>query len=78
MDGASNLLSNGAGLILANPEGVVAEYALHFTFQALNNQVEYGVLLARLRIAKKLGVRKLRMFTNSQLVARRTKGEFED
>lgn len=46
MDGASNSLGSGAGLILTNSEGVVAEYALIFPVKALNNQVDYEALLA--------------------------------
>lgn len=54
MDGASKSLGSRVDLILTNPKGVVAEYVLQFAFKALNNQAEYEVLLARLRIAKKL------------------------
>lgn len=52
-----------------NLEGVVAMYALYFLFKVTNNQYEYEALLARLKLAKKLGVRHLRFFTDSQLVA---------
>lgn len=38
MDGASNSLGSGSGLILSNLEGVAIEYALRFSFEATNNQ----------------------------------------
>ena len=56
MDGASNEQGSGAGLILKSPEGVMAEYALRFSFKTFNNQAEYEALIAGLRIAKDLKV----------------------
>lgn len=52
-------------MILTNLDGVVAEYALQFIFQASNNQAKYEALLAKLRIAKELGVKRLKTFINS-------------
>ena len=77
MDGASNEQGSGARLILKSLEGVVAEYALRFSFKTFNNQAEYEALIVGLRIAKDLKVDKLRAFSDSQLVVRQTKGEFE-
>ena len=77
MDGASNEQGSRAGLILKSPEGVVAEYALRFSFRTSNNQAEYEALIARLRIAKDLKVEKLRAYSDSQLVVGQTKGKFE-
>ena len=48
VDGSSNASSSGADLILSNSEGVVVEYALRFSFSAMNNEVEYEVLIAGL------------------------------
>lgn len=58
------------GLILTNPEGMVVEYALRFAFQASNNQAEYEAFLTGLRIARELKVKKLRTFSDSQLVVK--------
>ena len=77
VDGASNEQGSGAGLILKSPEGVMAEYALRFSFKTSNNQAEYEALIAGLRIAKDLKVEKLRAYSDSQLVVEQTKGEFE-
>ena len=65
IDGASNMQDSEAGLILINFEGVVTEYALRFNFKASNNQAEYEVLLAGLKIAKKLDIDSLKVFTDS-------------
>ena len=77
VDGASNSDGSGAGLILANSDGVVAECALRFQFPATNNQAEYEALLAGLRVSRELSVRDLKVFTDSQLVAGQVSGEYE-
>lgn len=77
VDGASNSQGSGAGLILASPEGVVTEYALHFLFPATNNQVEYEALLSGMKLARELRVKRLRAFTDSQLVSEQVSGEYE-
>lgn len=64
MDEASNSLDSREGLILTNLEGIVIEYALWFIFEVSNNQAEYEILLAGLRIVKELIVKKLRTFTD--------------
>ena len=68
VDGASNSQKNGAHLIFANPDGVIAEYALRFDFSAMNNMAEYEVLIVGLRIIKELGIKKVKVFFDSQLV----------
>ncbi|XP_072059698.1 uncharacterized protein [Arachis hypogaea] len=49
VDGASNPQGSGAGILLENPEGVVIEHSLRFSFKASNNQAEYEALIAGLR-----------------------------
>ena len=61
VDGSSNMSGTGAGLILISPEGIVVEYALRFEFPATNNGAEYEALIAGLRIAKELGIDRLRV-----------------
>ena len=68
IDRSSNAEDGGAGLILTSIDGVIAEYALHFGFSVSNNEAKYEALLAGLRLAKELGVRCLRVFTDSQLM----------
>ena len=68
MDGSLNSIGLEAGPLLG-PEGFVAKYALGFNFLTINNEAEYEALLSKLRIAKELGVRKLRFCIDSQLVA---------
>nr|GEW83758.1 reverse transcriptase domain-containing protein [Tanacetum cinerariifolium] len=57
-DGSSCTDGSGAGLILTNPKGMEFTYALRFRFDATNNEAEYEALIAGLRIAKQMGVKK--------------------
>ena len=68
IDGSSNTMGSGLGLILTHPKGVVAKYVLRFGFQISNNEAEYEVLVTGLKIAKKIRVWHMRVYSNSQLV----------
>nr|GEX25031.1 reverse transcriptase domain-containing protein [Tanacetum cinerariifolium] len=59
----------GAGLILTNPEGIEFTYSLRFRFGATNNEAEYRALIARLSIAKQMGVKNIQANVDSRLVA---------
>ncbi|RDX78897.1 Retrovirus-related Pol polyprotein from transposon opus, partial [Mucuna pruriens] len=52
VDGSSNHTGSGAGVVLEGPGGVLIEQSLHFDFKASNNQAEYEVLLAGMRLAQ--------------------------
>ena len=68
IDGASNAQDSGVGLILTNSEGVVTEYTFRFDFKTSNNQANYDALLVGLKMAKKLEIDSLKVFTDSQLI----------
>ncbi|KAM1241008.1 hypothetical protein ACFX2J_046256 [Malus domestica] len=68
VDGSSNQQGCGAGLVLTTLDKVAMEYALRFKFKASNNEAEYEALLAGLRLAKHLGVKRIDIFSDSQLV----------
>ncbi|GKE30811.1 reverse transcriptase domain-containing protein [Tanacetum coccineum] len=69
MDGSSCTDGSEAGLILTNPEGMEFTYALRFRFDATNNEAEYEALIAGLKIAKQMGIKKLQANVDSRLVA---------
>ena len=77
VDGASNSSGCSARLILANPDGLTLEYALRFSFSASNNQAKYEALLAGIRAIDGLGVKRLKAYSDFQLVVNQLKGEFE-
>ncbi|XP_073118051.1 uncharacterized protein [Elaeis guineensis] len=66
-----------ADFLLTSSEGVVTEHALRFDFKASNNQAEYEALVAGLKLALELGIDRLQVFSDSQLIVGQTKGEFE-
>ena len=60
IDGSSNELGSGAGIVLTDPDGLKLEQSIRFGFQASNNEVEYEALLAGLKLAKAVGADRLK------------------
>jgi ribonuclease HI len=58
----------GAGLLFMSPLGEHMRYAVHLHFPASNNMAEYEALLCGLKIAIELGVKRLDVRGDSQLV----------
>ena len=56
---------------------MVIEYAFRFDFKISNNQIEHEDLIAWLKIARDLDVKWLKVFTDSQLVARQSQKKYE-
>ncbi|GJT58882.1 reverse transcriptase domain-containing protein [Tanacetum coccineum] len=75
-DGSSCTDGSKAGLILTNPEGMEFTYALRFKFDATNNEAEYEALIAGLRIAEQMGVKKLQANVDLRLVANQVNGTY--
>jgi ribonuclease HI len=70
-DGAFSLQGADAGVLLVAPTGEHLKYVVQMHFpreKATNNTAEYEGLLAGLRIAVELGIRKLIIHGDSQLV----------
>ena len=59
---------SGARVILEDMNGVSIEVSLPFMFKTSNNQAEYEALVASLKLAKELGVSRLIIKGDSQLV----------
>nr|KYP31996.1 Transposon Ty3-G Gag-Pol polyprotein [Cajanus cajan] len=77
VDGSSNTKGSGAGIILEGPNDMMLELAIKFDFQATNNQEEYEALLAGLRLAKDVGVKKLRCCSDSKLITQQVGGSYQ-
>ncbi len=56
---------------------MVVEISHGLSFSVTNNTAEYEAFLAGLRIAKDLGARKIRIFTDSQLVASQVTDDYQ-
>ncbi|XP_019150219.1 PREDICTED: uncharacterized protein LOC109147035 [Ipomoea nil] len=76
-DGASSRQHCGGGVVLITPEGFRLYYALSYLFQASNNEAEYEAVLNGLRVARALGVERLRVKTDSKLVVGEISGTCE-
>ncbi|XP_027342956.1 uncharacterized protein LOC113855511 [Abrus precatorius] len=68
VDGSSNQLGSGAGVILEGPNAFATEQSIRFGFKASNNQAEYEALLAGLRLAKEMGVKRITAWSDSKIV----------
>jgi ribonuclease HI len=56
--------------VLIPPEGDILKYVIQFEFSATNNITEYDGLVTSLRLAKQLGIRRLLIRGDSQLVVK--------
>ncbi|XP_074352581.1 uncharacterized protein LOC141691723 [Apium graveolens] len=76
VDGSSTAERSRAGLILISPEGFTIQQAINFAFKATNNQAEYEALISGLNLAKSLGISKMVVYSDSQIVVKQTNGEY--
>jgi ribonuclease HI len=58
----------GTGLLFISPLGEHMRYAVCLNFPASNNMAEYEALLCGLRIAVEMGIKRLNVRGDSQLV----------
>ncbi|XP_022889077.1 uncharacterized protein LOC111404514 [Olea europaea var. sylvestris] len=77
IDESSGEAGSGAGIVLEIPEGHKLNCAVRFGFKISNNGTEYEALLAGLKLARKMQVRRLLASNDSQLVVSRVNGNFE-
>jgi len=61
VDGASNDLVAGAGLVLESPRGVLTNFVLKFVYKVTNNEAEYREIIAERGVARATKVRKLKV-----------------
>ncbi|GAU35623.1 hypothetical protein TSUD_30400 [Trifolium subterraneum] len=67
VDGSSNSQGSGVGIILENGDGVLIEVSLGLSFPTTNNQAEYIVFLAGLRLAEDMGAEEIKIFTENTM-----------
>ena len=65
------------GLVLTLPEGNLIQQAIRCGFHAKNNEAEYEELIARLILAKGMGIKKIDICSNSQLVVNQLLGTYQ-
>ena len=67
-DGSLMKKGAGVGLVFVSPLGVCMRYMVRLHFPSSNNVAEYEALINGLRIAIELGIRRLYVWGDSQLV----------
>ncbi|XP_024046441.1 uncharacterized protein LOC112100831 [Citrus clementina] len=77
VDGSSGEQGSGAGIVLEGPEGGEISYAVKLEFTATNNQAEYEALIAGLELAKAVKADRVKIKTDSQLVANHVSERFQ-
>ncbi|XP_025631259.1 uncharacterized protein [Arachis hypogaea] len=68
VDGASNQMSGGGGIIQESPTEIVYKQSIKFEFTVSNNQVEYEALISGLPLSKEVGVTTVEVNSDSQVV----------
>ena len=76
-DGALNFIGAGIGVVLEAPSRLKIKEARRLNFQATNNETEYEALIYGLELAKHLGVKLLKVRSNSKLIAEQVARRFE-
>ena len=77
VDGASNAMGVGAGIVIITPDGIRLEHSFRLGFKASNNETEYEALLAGLRTVLHLGAKDVEIYSDSRLVVYQVTGSFE-
>ena len=74
VDGPSSTKGCGAGIILERPNDIIIEMSIKFDFLISNNQAEYEALIAELQLAIDVGVTRLTVCSDSQIVTSQVTG----
>ncbi|KAI5335445.1 hypothetical protein L3X38_025578 [Prunus dulcis] len=74
--GALNQKGAGTGVVIVTPDGTLSEQAITVVFLASNNEAEYEALLAGLSLANELSIKKLAIYSDSQLITNQGSGEY--
>lgn len=77
VDESSNSKGSGAGVIIENNKGIVIEVSLGLSFAMTNNTAEFEAFLAGIRITKDMGAKRIKICTDSQLMASQVTDEYQ-
>ena len=76
VDRSSEEQGSGAEIVLKGPKGEKISYAVKLEFTATNNQTEYEALIVGLELAKAVKTDRVKIRTDSQLVANHVSERF--
>ena len=77
MDDSSNSKGKRLGIVLTSPDGDMLERWISCGFKAMNNEAEYEVMIVGLNVAKEMGVQRLTIYSDSQLVINQMQGHYQ-
>ncbi|XP_072076772.1 uncharacterized protein [Arachis hypogaea] len=77
VDGASNQMFGGAGIILESPIRVVYEQSVKFEFPVSNNQAEYEAFLGGLLLAREVEATRVEVCSDSQVITLHINGTYQ-
>ncbi|XP_062075821.1 uncharacterized protein LOC133779942 [Humulus lupulus] len=75
-DGASNSQWVGIGIVLEAPSGLKIEEAIRLEQSTMNNEAEYEALIYGLELARDMGIQRLNVRGDSQLMIEQVAGNF--
>ena len=67
----------GVGVIMMSLKNNVLKYGVRLQFLAINNEARYEAVLASLRVARALGVKNVRLRSDSKLIVGQITKEYE-
>ncbi|GMR05021.1 MAG: hypothetical protein BMS9Abin23_0945 [Thermodesulfobacteriota bacterium] len=78
VDGASrgNPGESGAGAVIRDPSGNVAKRLKRYLGTGTNNSAEYKAMIMALDAARSMGVSRIRVFADSELMVKQLNGEY--
>lgn len=76
INGSSAANGSGVGIVFKTPKGALIEQAVQLGFKTSNNEGEYEALIVGMKKEKKLGIKHLVIYCDSQLVANQFTGEY--
>lgn len=73
----SNVHESGLSLVLISLEGDIIQQVVRCGFKTTNNKVEYEAMITSLLLAKRMGIKKLEVKFDSQLVVNQLQGSYQ-
>ena len=77
VDGATNHMGSGVGLVLVSSKRITIEKFLRLGFSATNNEAKYEALLVGMTMVHKLGGKVVEVFSDLRLVVGQVQGELK-
>ena len=77
IDGSFVAGLRGVNIIMMSPEKDVLKYGVQLQFLATNNEAEYKAVLTSMRIARALGIKNLRLRTDSKSIVGQITNKYE-